>query len=263
MRQGLFSLLLVLMIVSCAQRKTSVFLKTQELALSQPKVQANSSIIDSFVVLNASLRMDGIKLLYTKDETEPNQKSLLYSKPLKITKEGVYKFKAFHKDWKPSATVVTSLYQKGYKPDSIDWITKANEKYNDLGEQALINNRKGALDFMDKQWLGFDTVAKASLIFKETTFIKKITIGYLVDTKSWIFPPESISVCINDNERFDVLVPPYVSPNSKMLGDATIFINKEVKKVEIVVNNRKKIPEWHPGKGLEAWLFMDEWIFNE
>ena len=46
------------------------------------------------------------------------------------------------------------------------------------------------------------------------------------------------------------------------LEDVTISINKEVNSITVAVNNTQQLPEWHPGKGLKAWLFMDEWIFN-
>lgn len=263
MMQALFSLLLLCTIVSCASKNTSVFLKAQEVALAQPKIKTNSTIIDSFVTLTANLGMDKVKLFYTKDGTTPYRSSLLYSKPLKIKDEGVYKFRAFHKDWKASAVVTTILYEKGVLPDNVNWATKANEKYSGLGEQTLINHTKGSLDFMDKQWLGFDQPTKASVVFKQEKFIQKITIGYLVDTKSWIFPPQSVTVHIDDYEKVEVLLSNDISPKSKRLGGVEVLINRAVKKLEIVVNNRKKIPEWHPGKGLGAWLFMDEWIFNE
>jgi len=47
-----------------------------------------------------------------------------------------------------------------------------------------------------------------------------------------------------------------------MLDDVRIPINKKIKTITIAVKNTEKLPEWHPGKGLKAWLFMDEWIFN-
>jgi hypothetical protein len=31
---------------------------------------------------------------------------------------------------------------------------------------------------------------------------------------------------------------------------------------KLVVQNLKKLPEWHPGKGTPAWIFMDELFLN-
>ncbi len=252
---------LLLVVTGCAKKEKTHFLRTQEVALAQPRLEVSSTIIDSTITLKADLRMEGVYIFYTDNGDDPTRKSQFYEKPLQIDKEGTYKFKAFHLDWKASDVASVTLYKKGYTPSTVDWNTQPNDKYPGVGDRTLMNNQKAVLDFMDKQWVGFDTIAKASVAFEKMTYIESVTLGYLVDTKSWIFPPTEVLLCLNkkDTLRMDV---PQVEGEHKAIEDVRINIGKDIEQLEVIVKNNTELPEWHPGKGLKAWLFMDEWIFN-
>jgi len=253
-------LIFVILSIGCAKKND--YLQEREIALVQPIVKATSTIIDSSVVLTANLRMKDVDLFYTDDGTIPNENSLKYSGPLSIKKEGVYSFKAFHADWKPSAISKLKLYKKGKIPETINWETSVSATYPGIGDLTVLNNKKGSLDFRDKQWFGYDSIAKATVYFKEKTLIDNITIGYLVDTKSWIFPPSEVKVYLNGEFFLTVDFKELYEDNIAKLDDVEIPINRKLNTITIEVKNTTQLPEWHPGKGFKAWLFMDEWIFN-
>ena len=129
-------------------------------------------------------------------------------------------------------------------------------------KKTLFNNKKASVKFRDSQWVGFDSIAKASVSFPKKTYIESLTIGYLVDSKSWIFPPEQVTLYLNDKDIINVNIPALATKEIVQLDDVKIPIKKELKTLTIQVTNVQKLPEWHPGKGAKAWLFMDEWIFN-
>lgn len=261
----LMVLILALLLIGCAENKTetNVFLQQQELSIAQPRVDATSTIIDSTVIVTADMRIDGVKIYYTNDGTEPNETSLIYKTPLAVDKAGTYKFKAFHEDWNPSAISELKLYKKGYVPEIIQWETKVNSTYPGLGSTTVFNHKKGSLNFRDEQWVGFDTIAKATTTFEKEIQVEKIAISYLIDTKSWIFPPSEVTVYINEKDRVRVTIPKLTETKDVIaLRDVTIPINRLVTSIAIAVKNTDKLPDWHPGSGLKAWLFMDEWIFN-
>ena len=110
--------------------------------------------------------------------------------------------------------------------------------------------------------MGYDTIANARICFKDKQFIEKLTVGYLIDVSSWIFPPESVRVIVNKRDTITAEIRQLVNESSLQLADVVVNIGKEVNNIDILVKNQTKIPNWHPGKGLNAWLFMDEWIFN-
>lgn len=252
----------LLCLFSCAEKDKGVYLQQHHIQLEQPRVSASNTIIDSSVLVTAELRMDGVEIFYTSDGSEPLQSSQKYESTLDINHEGVYRFRAFHPDWKTSAISELKLYKKGFTPYITDWQTNASTSYPGQGESTLINNQKGALNFKDQQWLGFDTIAKASVTFFKYYYVESLTIGYLVDTKSWIFPPESVLVIINEKDTISVKIPKLENSELLALNDVRIPIEKNVGSITVIVNNTNELPEWHPGKGLKAWLFMDEWIFN-
>jgi hexosaminidase len=189
-----------------------------------------------------------------------------YEKPIRVVKPGVFKFRSFHPVLKPSEISSIKMYKKGLSPTDILWHSKQNEKYKGVGDFTLINNKKASLEFSNPQWLGVDSIASATVFFKKVTYVKSINIGYLCDAASWIFPPERaiVSVFFKDgtnkkiskkNAVLEKLVP-------RTIESFQIPIGLEVISLKIEVVNLSSIPAWHEGKGLKAWLFMDEWIFN-
>ena len=265
MRIGVL-IICMLSILSCTQKtesNPSVFVQQQEISLTSPRVTASNTIIDSMVTITAQLGLEGVAIHYTEDGSEPTENSTLYSAPITTKREGIYSFKAFHSDWKPSETTSLKLYRKGIVPRKIDWETKPHPTYLGLGETTLSNQKKATLNFRDQQWVGYDTIAFAKAYFDKTPFIKSMTIGYLIDTKSWIFPPEKVVLLLNQKDTIQVDIPMVDKEAGSRLEDIQIPIHKEIEHIEIAVYNTSKLPTWHSGKGLKAWLFMDEWIFNE
>lgn len=251
--------------LSCFDKKeqtlTTDFVKADSVALAPPRVFASQRIIDSFVTVKAELKMGGVVIRYTDNGEEPTKKSKIYKSYFEANKASTYSFKSFHNDWKPSKTTQIKIFEKGILPSSFSWKTFASQSYPGVGAQTLVSNTLASLDFTDNQWLGYDTTAIADLKFRDKKLIKKMSVSYLVDTKSWIFPPEKISVIINETDSISVAIPQLENGDNKKLKAIEIPINKTVENLKIEILNTT-IPDWHPGSGTKAWLFMDEWIFN-
>ncbi len=262
MRLFLF-LVLVAFFLNCTSKTENVtgYLQNQQVKLSPPRVSTTSAIIDSSIVLSCEFKMEGAKVRYTTDGTEPNKNSKSYEKPIRMFQAGIISFKGFHSDWVSSETVMVKTYKKGIDPATIHWQTRPNEKYPGKGNKGLIDHKKASFNFKDEQWVGFDSIAQAKLDFGQSRRIEKITVTYLVDTGSWIFPPQNVTVYLNDTDSIQVEIPK-VKTAIKTLADIEIPIEKEVKQLVIRIQNLTELPEWHAGKGNKAWLFMDEWIFN-
>lgn len=252
---------MLLATIACSDNDREAFVQEQEIPLASPKIETSSAIIDSSVMVTANLRMEGVKIFYTSDGTEPTTKSLPYSNPLKVKDDGVYTFKAFHPSWKASDPALIKLYKKGIAASGIEWMSGPGNTYPGVGDHTLINHQKGPLNFRDQQWHGFDSTASAEVRFKEKTYIENLTIGYLVDQNSWIFPPGSVSLYIDGIEITQIDFDETKQMDSAMLGDIVIPIGKELNSLKVEITNAI-LPEWHPGSGNKAWIFMDEWIFN-
>ncbi len=259
----LLGLLVVLLVgMGCSRKTESSLLQEGEIALTQPRISSTSSVIDSSVIVSAGLRFDDVEIFYTNNGAEPTTKSIKYNEPFELNNEGTYKFKAFHPLWKPSEVSVLKLYKKGIVPSKINWFTNPNDLYIGMGLSTLINQEKASINFRNAQWVGFDSMAVAEVHFEKKTFIETISIGYLIDTQSWIFPPSSVIVYSNETDTLEVKVPSLKQMGPRELRDLQVKIGKELSSIRIKVMNVTKIPGWHDGKGNKAWLFMDEWIFK-
>jgi len=257
----------LIVLVGCKQKSPSILLQSQDVSLVKPRVTATNQIIDSSVIVSAELRMGAVKIYMTSNGDDPSEASELYTAPLHVAQPGVYKFKAYHPKWKSSETETIVLIKKGKSVASINWQTKPNTKYNGRGVNTLINNSKASVNYMDPEWMGFDSIVSAITVFKEKTHIKTLDIGYLNNPTAWIFPPEQIQVFLShDGLGFVAKEKLNLDPLSQMIDQRTetiqISINEDVKAIKVEVINVKEIPSWHEGSGNTAWLFMDEWIFN-
>lgn len=261
MRIILSSFIVCFTILGCKQDAPKVFLQKNTIALAQPRVIANKTFIDSFVTIQADLKVKEVAIHYTSNGDEPSLTSKAYKAPIQVSTPGIYKFKAFHKDWKPSEVTEIELFKKGISAQTMLWHTKASDKYSGQGPETLINQNKASLNFTDKEWIGFDSVAVATVNFKEKMYLKSVTISYLNDVGSWIFPPERVMLFINRVKK-EVSINPLEKSVDKKNETVKIPIEAEVKSLKIQINNLQAIPEWHEGKGQKAWLFMDELIFN-
>ncbi len=252
---------MLFLLIGCKQETQTNFLQQNTISLAQPRVVANKTFIDSFVTIKASLKVDGVEIHYTSNGEIPGLTSPKYTQPIQASEPGVYKFKAFHSDWNPSETTAITLFKTGLPADSILWHTNASEKYKGQGPKTLINQTKASLNFTDKQWVGFDTSAIATVQFNKKIFVKSITISYLNDPASWIFPPENIEISMINGKKTKPVMPVKALTDKKN-ETISIPIEAMVKSLKINVNNLQSIPEWHEGKGQKAWLFIDEFIFN-
>ncbi len=258
------SILILLIFCSCQKTKSTNYLQEDEVKLVAPRIQANSVLIDSFVTLTASLKVEGVDIRFTTDGSEPTDSSFNYISPVKIEEPGTYRFSAVHPNFIPSESTSISFFKKGQSPDKISWTTKPNDKYVGEGDNTVINDQKGTFSFGTNQWVGFDTIAKAMVSFKANTHINTISIGYLSDPQSWIFPPQSVTVIINGDEKNKqiIIIAVLKKNEAAKLEGLEIAINQKVTSISLEIENLAVIPEWHDGKDQKAWLFMDEWIFN-
>ena len=263
MQRVLVILLLCVVVIGCKKDEVKVdYLQKEDVQLVQPRIIASTTVIDSFVTINADRLTEGTLLFYTDDGTEPTEQSTKFSGEIEIKEPKELKFKAFHNKFKASETASFKLYKKGHTVSDIKWFTNPNERYEGSGTTTLIDHKKGSLDFNSPLWVGFDTIAKASVTFDKKTTIKSIDIGYLNDPGSWIFPPSEIEIILNNKNKLTFQLEPLTGMVDKAMMSFNIPMDKAVSTLEITVKNLDQIPDWHDGKGSKAWLFMDEWIFN-
>ena len=143
-----------------------------------------------------------------------------------------------------------------------------SHKYPGSGDKSLIDGIKGSGDFRE-HWQGFEAVDLEAIIdLGKITTINRLSISCFQDLKSWIWFPRFVEYSIsNDGKSYSVIG---IVKNDFSNKKSGIFVRNVEKKftatkaryIQVKAANLNKCPEWHPGAGKEAWLFVDEIIIE-
>lgn len=132
---------------------------------------------------------------------------------------------------------------------------------------GIINNVSPRWAFYYDKWLGFEVDdVHATIDLKKTTRINTITVRFLEKLDNWIFPPEKVDIFVSQDGNTYTLLPSESMRERAEGGIAFINlyrskqINQPVRFVRVVAKNPAVCPDWHPGAGGKAWLFVDEII---
>ncbi len=145
---------------------------------------------------------------------------------------------------------------------------KPSYRYPGGSEYALTDGFMASLEFSDESWMGFHGDDLELVIdLEKQTDIHTIKISFLSNQASWIFLPLKIEVFTADNTtEFNLL-------DSQEFGnpDKDLEIGKHMYKysgsaktqfLRIIAKNTGICPDWHPGYGEHAWLFVDEIVIE-
>ena len=240
----------------------------EKFELAKPLLTSKQILFTDKTSAELTLDYKGTNIHYTLDGTDPTQQSPRYQSAIAIDKSCQLKAKAFHPQCKASAIVNANFVKaKLIKPLSVELLTAPSQKYPGKGATALFDLQKGSFSYSDDAWMGFGgNDVEALFSFENNTSIKSLTISVLNDPGSWIFGPKAIAIySSNDNKKFEKIHETNYPPISADSASELLFLKQEMKPhkakyFKVIVKNTGPIPDWHPGKGTPAWLFIDEII---
>ena len=246
----------------------------EALQLTQP-IFVNKNVVfsegDSVLLKN---NMPGVEIRYTTDGSTPDSlKSPIYSAAFAIKTSTNVKAKAFRSGWMSSEIAQMSYFISGYKPDLVQLKSAPSPKYLGRGELSLTDGEKGdPTNFKIKKWLGYDSTSFDAVFYftKSQPEISKITISYCRNIPSYIVPPRRVELLAgNDLTQLKTIkIIQYPPITKKELNDIYMdalelnFVKSRYKYYRIKVENEKKLPIFHAGKGEKGWFFVDEVFFN-
>jgi len=201
---------------------------------------------------------------YTLNGDEPSRHAIRYHKPFLLKNASIVKAKAYT-GLDSSSTSKTIIYKK---PN--DWkiklFCKYNRQYSAGSDEGIIDGLNGSLNWRAGEWQGYqgqDFEAIIDLRNKQT--IQSISSHYLQDTRSWILYPTEVDYYISDNgedfkfyghyantilaDDYEVQVKSFLTVNSTL---------PSARYIKIKAKNFGKLPDWHQGKGEDAFIFIDE-----
>jgi len=201
-------------------------------------------------------------------DSDPFSKSPKFTKPLVIEADATVTAIAIAADGRRSL-VATAKYHRIPHEWKITTESKYSSQYTGGGTLALIDGIRGTSNWSGGGWQGYqgkDLVATIDL--GEVQRVSKVGAGFLQDVDSWIWMPRRVEI--------------ELSTNGKTFGPAFSIVNEISEKQEGIVTrefvkaippqnaryvriraiNVEKVPAWHPGRGGDAWIFVDEITIN-
>ncbi|MBI9016483.1 MAG: sulfatase-like hydrolase/transferase [Phycisphaerae bacterium] len=143
-------------------------------------------------------------------------------------------------------------------------------KYPGGSENALtdgiINNVSPRWAFYYDKWMGFEsTHLGATIDLKKMHNVKAIKTRFLDKADSWIFAPDAVRIYVSDDGEHYYEI--NVELNRQRTEGGLAYINiyqgspiQAIRYVRVMARNIEVCPDWHPGAGQPAWMFIDEII---
>jgi len=231
-------------------------------------VTSFDSLKKEFIV-NVIMGQTGIDLHYTTDGTDPDSTSSLFSEPVRINNSATVKLAAFRENHFIGKRYSLSFDIHKALNAEINLMSKYDERYRAGGDKALVDGVRASQNLRDGLWQGYEGVDFESVIdLGETMEISEITPAFLLNSNSWIFLPEKVTIAIGDDkakysETKTILNDiPQKNSEVRIKEFPAVFSKQSVRYIKIKAENIKRLPSWHPGAGGKAWLFIDEIVVN-
>ncbi len=212
--------------------------------------------------------VDDVKLRYSTTGNYPTKQS----PPMSVAPTTEGKLSVWYAAFK-NGTTISKVYKKNLLLHkglgaTIKLTHQPAQKYAAAGERSLIDGNVGQTDYTTGNWLGFkkdDLVA--DIFFNKPKSIDSITVRFLEKNNSWIFMPkevtiEAVGIDGNSKEIFTWEKQAQGSNNPVSIIPLAVATEGKIKQLRITAKNPGNCPDWHPGAGNEAWLFVDEIVIH-
>ncbi len=242
------------------------------------KVEINYSKVG---IDNPPYLSEKIKISYSINDSD----FIDYDKPFYIKKNSV--IKAYSWLWycgdtnnDPKSNLSTAHFYKRPHNYSIQLNCKYNKQYTADGDDGIIDGQYGDKDFRKGGWQGYQAQDFEAIIdMKEKKEFAEISANFLQDTRSWILFPTKVEFYTSDDNVNYKLVQTdsnYIPANDynvqtqkfvSFYEDRSLKIEPPTTKrermrsaryIKVKAYNYGKLPEWHAGKGDDAFIFIDE-----
>ena len=201
---------------------------------------------------------------YTTDGFEPTNKSKIYTTPIILDSSSTIKAKVYF-NLDSSSTCQNKIYRK---PN--DWkvklVSKYDKQYSAGYDEGIIDGIRGTLNWRAGEWQGYQGQNFECIIdLGKEKNIQFITSTYLQDTRAWIIFPSQVKYLIsNDGINYKEFgnIENGIAANDYSVQIRSFSSTSENKLsaryIKVVAKNFGKLPDWHLGKGGDAFIFVDE-----
>ena len=208
--------------------------------------------------------IDNAPVHYTLDGTEPTTASPIYKGVLKIKENATLSAKAI----RPTGESQTLTEKIDFSKSSMKPIVAnqpINEQYLFKGASTLNDGLKGNSSYRSGRWIAFNgNDMDMTIDLQQPTEISSVAISVNIAKGDWVFDARNLSVEVSDDGKTFKKIASEEYPAMKetdkdgVVDHQLTFAPVTTQYVRVIASPEKTLPEWHGGKGKNAFLFVDE-----
>lgn len=205
-------------------------------------------------------------IYYSLDGTEPSTSSLLYTGPVKVDKNTRLKAMAAY-PFGDSPLFTDSVTFNKATGHPVRLLTPAAPKFA-REPSILTNGKNGPQDWKSDEWIGFNGQDVEIMVdLQEPTEFSQVGINVAVNTGAHLFDARKIKVSVSEDGKdwknmAEEDYPAMQKNVRETLSHQLSFNPTKVRYVKLSMQPERSMPEWHPAKGKNAFLFIDEISLN-
>ena len=160
--------------------------------------------------------------------------------------------------------VTRSRVRQVQRDRAIQIHSRYSRQYNAGGDEGLIDNTRGGLNWRTGGWQGYqDTDFEAVLDLLREQPLSVVGAGFCQDARSWIWMPRWVEFSVSsDGETFTKVGRLDTTVDEQdyqiQIWNAELPVDCTARYVKVYAKNIGTIPAWHPGAGYEGFIFVDE-----
>jgi hexosaminidase len=204
-------------------------------------------------------------IYYTLDGSMPTLASIPYSSPIVIGQDTEINAVAYIEEEmkeKPAHISIQMHKGVGIRPE---YISRPHQKYPGNSEIVLLDGISGGINHSDGRWQAFRGADMELIIdLGAQTEVESVDVTFLQNQPAWIFLPMGLEVELSIdgmNYTSSMRIRNKLQEDNEKLIQYYQLKSKDVQKARYIrfkAESVKKCPEWHWGRGGDAWLFVDE-----
>jgi len=203
------------------------------------------------------------RIYFTTDGSRPTRQSSIYHDPVLVSETTTIKAIAIAPSGAESLPAAGTIHRLPHDW-TIKYFSSYSSQYNGGGDQALIDGIRGNANF-NLAWQGFEGQDFVCVVdLGKMQPVTKVGAGFLQDVGSWIWMPRQVEFELStDGQNFTRLSVIASQVSDRQYGTVIRdFVRRmpgqPARYVRITARNYGTIPDWHPGSGGRAWIFVDE-----
>jgi len=237
---------------------------TDQLITPAPFIIADSRTFAKDLEISMGCLDSEAVILYSLQGNKPVKGTTAYEEPFAIDKNTRVTLMS-HSEGKIPSKFIEGFFSLMPEGRNVTYNTAYDAQYSAGEDFALIDLIRGTDNFQTGSWQGFHGVDVDILLdLGQAQRVNLIKAGFLQDQNSWIFMPEWVEFSVSANgtdykivgKEQNKIDPKY---NGGITHDFSVMAaGMNIRYIKVLAKNRAVCPEWHPGAGNQAWLFVDE-----